>query len=421
MNHFLNRLLILLLALPGTLLAFESIELELRSETVMNINHYPGNGSTLLIWLPAYRGLSAESDPVLNQLSAMGSDVWAVDLQRSFMVPNTRRGLDEIAASELVDMLQQASERGFKQIYFLASGNAARLALDSTRLFATEFPEASLLKGNILIHPSLFQALPAPGEKARFITSAALSHLPTYLIQGQYSTQYMYTEEISAQLQRGGSAVYVHRMPGVQGGFFSRDEDYLSEADLVARESFAFTLNQAMHQLAQTATAPLAPATEVQTDAREYVTSALQAFLSPYQGNKQPAPLKLPDLEGKLVDLVDHRGQVVLVNFWASWCLPCVEEIPSLTNLQDKMRDKPFRILAVNIGESAKTVRAFQQKLGFDMPIILDRQGSAVRAWNVYAYPTNFLIDKQGNIQYAYSGVLEWDSDQISTVIESMF
>lgn len=142
--------------------------------------------------------------------------------------------------------------------------------------------------------------------------------------------------------------------------------------------------------------------------------------LKPYTGGETPA-LALPDLAGKHQDLARLRGRVVLINFWASWCPPCVHEMPSMQRLAHRWRDKPFALVAVNMGEDAKTVRAFVDKLKLDFPIWLDRDGAALKRWKVFAFPTSFVLDRHGRIRYALYGALDWETPETMAKIAALF
>lgn len=143
--------------------------------------------------------------------------------------------------------------------------------------------------------------------------------------------------------------------------------------------------------------------------------------LSPYVGDPEPASLELKDLDGKRRSLDEFKGQVVLVNFWATWCPPCRAEMPSMWRLQNGFRDKPFRILAVNMGESDIEVNTFlPDKMKRDFIILMDRDGSALKRWKVYAFPTTYVIDRQGKIRFGLFGATEWDSAENRQVIEKL-
>lgn len=144
-----------------------------------------------------------------------------------------------------------------------------------------------------------------------------------------------------------------------------------------------------------------------------------QGELKPYTGPALP-PFTLTDLQGRTHSLSDYRGQVVVVNFWATWCLPCVKEMPSMQRLKDRLADRPFTILAVNMAESEGDIETFLYKIKVDFPILMDKEGDVRKAWHVFAFPTSFVLDAEGNIRYALFGALEWEAPEVVRRIASM-
>jgi thiol-disulfide isomerase/thioredoxin len=142
--------------------------------------------------------------------------------------------------------------------------------------------------------------------------------------------------------------------------------------------------------------------------------------LKPYAGNPEAAALALPRLGGGRIDLAGLRGQAVLVNFWASWCPPCVREMPSMQRLQEKLAGRPFRVLAVNMGETEAEIAAFLRRMKVDFPVLLDRSGEALKRWKVFVFPTSFVLDPAGQIRYGVFGEIEWDSAEVVRLIEEL-
>jgi thiol-disulfide isomerase/thioredoxin len=141
--------------------------------------------------------------------------------------------------------------------------------------------------------------------------------------------------------------------------------------------------------------------------------------LRPWSGGATP-PLALRDVHGKEHRLEDYRGKVLVVNFWATWCEPCREEMPSMQRLQDKLAGKPFAILAVDYGEGPPRVKDFLQKVPVRFPLLLDRDTSAASAWKVKVLPTTLVLDAQHRIRYSVVGDLEWDSPKVEGMIRKL-
>ena len=404
-----------------SLLAAELVDLEVEIEggSVINVSHYRASSSKLIIWLPSERGVSSHSLEIADKLAELGQNVWVVDLHGSYMIQANRYSIDEFPVNDIFQLLIHASNLEYEEVYFLTAGRGAKLVLDSILQFSRNHPSSKLIKGSILIHPNIYQALPGMGEKASFIASSRNSHLPIYMIQAQYSTKYLYTKDMRQQLEKGGSQVFTHLLDDVEAGFFARTPDDLSPSAIKAKKHLPRTIEQASRLLAQILPGKLLES-RLHKSYQSSVTPVRESTLSSYKGDKRFLPLQLPDISGRKVDLMQYRGRVVLVNFWASWCKPCVKEIPSLTRLGKYFSDKPFDILTVNIGESAERVKQFLNPGDKHFEILLDEEGAAVRNWRVYAFPSNYLVDQTGEIQYAYRGALEWDSPEVVKIIESL-
>ena len=149
----------------------------------------------------------------------------------------------------------------------------------------------------------------------------------------------------------------------------------------------------------------LLPAAERIT-AKDYEAIGLQAL----KEGTRSIDFELLDLSGKKVSLSSFKGQVVLLNFWATWCPPCRAEMPSMERLYRKFKDKGLVILAVNLHEQAKAVRRFvaAQKLSF--PVLLDSDGRVGAIYGAQSIPLSYLVGRDGNVLAGTIGGREWDS-----------
>ena len=142
--------------------------------------------------------------------------------------------------------------------------------------------------------------------------------------------------------------------------------------------------------------------------------------LSPYTAQPAAATFDLPDVKGQQHSVADYRGKVVLVNFWASWCPPCIQEMPVLERLKQSLNDQPFEVLAINVGERKYKVWKFVKLINFGLPVLLDTRKDTFNDWDASVLPTSFLLDKQGHIRYRVQGDTEWDSDEVIALIEDL-
>jgi len=125
----------------------------------------------------------------------------------------------------------------------------------------------------------------------------------------------------------------------------------------------------------------------------------------------------LRDLNGKDVKLEHQREKIVFVNFWATWCPPCRAEMPSMEKLYREFHDRDFTILAINVQEEAKKVRAFKEKLDLSFPILLDFKATVGSMYGVWSLPTTYLIDRAGYIIGGALGPRDWASKEAFDLI----
>jgi len=139
---------------------------------------------------------------------------------------------------------------------------------------------------------------------------------------------------------------------------------------------------------------------------------------SPMLGRPAPA-FELALFDGGRFRLDAARGKVVFVNFWASWCVPCREEMPSMERLYQKYRAKGLAMLAVNYRESRKEAQAFVEELKLTFPVLLD-DGTVSTLYGVFGLPATYLVDRQGRGAARVMGARDWMSEESRAVIERL-
>lgn len=114
-------------------------------------------------------------------------------------------------------------------------------------------------------------------------------------------------------------------------------------------------------------------------------------------GDNAP-PFELPDLEGKLRKLSDFKGKVVLLNFWASWCGPCVAELPALERLYTELKSQGFEIIAIGIDDEADSLMEFKRRYSMTFPVLVDKSGILKNKYRVTGVPESFILDRDGKM-----------------------
>lgn len=145
------------------------------------------------------------------------------------------------------------------------------------------------------------------------------------------------------------------------------------------------------------------------------VAPAQALELKPWSGGATPR-LELSDLDGKTHRLADYRGRAVLVNFWATWCAPCREEMPSFERLRASLDGRAV-VLAVNLAEPESRIRRFFDTVPVRFAVLLDRDGATAKAWQARVLPATYIVGPDGAIRYRHLGELDWSSPEVRELI----
>jgi peroxiredoxin len=135
-------------------------------------------------------------------------------------------------------------------------------------------------------------------------------------------------------------------------------------------------------------------------------------------GKKAP-DFVLKDMNGATISLSSLTGKVVLINFWATWCPPCRDEMPALNKLYNGYKNRGLVVLAVSTDRRESDVKKYLSRNSFDFPVLTDLDMKVSRQYKVFSMPTSFLLDKNGVIIKKYLGEEEWDSPEIRKEVMS--
>ena len=149
----------------------------------------------------------------------------------------------------------------------------------------------------------------------------------------------------------------------------------------------------------------------------------LKGGLAVAYGSPPAAPLVLESLDGSTTyDLAAMRGQVVVINFWATWCQPCIEEMPTMARMWEQLSPHGLELLGVNAGEKEERIEAFLETLETPIrfPLMIDKTADVFIAWKITAFPTTYVVDKEGRLRYSAFGARAMDTDHILQLLRDL-
>lgn len=362
-----------------------------------------GEVQAQILWIPSEYGILTQEKRLAEQLAEQGVATTFFDPFEALFLAPTSSALQKIPAGWISKLLEQNNYD-----YVIAGNQAGTLALSGLNDY---FQQSRNAMGLILLNPDLLTQTPLPGEKGVYWPQVAQSNFPVFILQTELSPWRWQLPALQTEMGKSGSDVFMKVLPKVRDRFYFRSD--ANEFEQNFSQGFVSEIQQAMQAL-QPHLSQNRQTTNRQTTPHQATppvkNTAKSLELQPYQG-EQNLTLRLPDTNGKTLNLNDYQGKVVLVNFWASWCPPCVHEMPSMAALKSQLGEERFEILAVNLGESKADIATFMQAHPLNFPVLLDETGQTAKSWKVMAYPSSFVIDKAGKIRYALFGATDWQDD----------
>ena len=384
----------------------------------LTVHHYPADGSHLVIWLMPGLGEPTRMFETSDKLSAMGIEVWLVDLAESLFLtrgPQTMRSID---GKYVAGLIESAHQQTGKTISLIGRSYSAIPALRGVRDWqeqqARKNADTAYLAGAILFSPELYATIPSLGLEPMFEPIVDATNAPIVLHQAEKRGNRWQLDKLVSRLESGGATVYVRLQPGVTGLFYDGDE---SPATLKTLQSAPSEIARNIRLLERTPTPSHAPPLP---DMIAPSTHGLDSELKPYRGNPLPMAISLADAEGSVLSRNDYREKVTVVNFWATWCRPCVEEIPSLNHLRQQMAGEPFELISINYAERANQIQRFLRQVQVDFPVLLDEDGTESAKWNVLVFPSTFVIGPDGRIVYGVNGAIHWDAPDVVKQLKAL-
>jgi thiol-disulfide isomerase/thioredoxin len=373
----------------------------------------------ILLWLPSSRGTSRMQAITATTLGDIDVETWVVDLHLAYFVDEGRDSTEHFKAKDIAELIQIAGEKTSRKVYLLGTDSGALPVLKGIAQAQQNAAQANTrlnIGGAILFHPSLTYPSNIPGSNASYRPIAKNSTIPIYYFQPSISTKQWHSQEIVKVLQTGGSEVFFHPLPQVVAGFHLRPDDDLSDADIAQRETLPKLLKQAMQLLSIQATPP-APkvlnAGQTTANSNRFGLKQLKAHAA--------KPLKMANLKSETIDVDYTQNKLSLVSFWTSWCEPCIKELPALARLSKDYAPQGLQIITINVAEPKADIEKAIKR--FDMSSylnLLDPEGITMKDWNVYGFPSNFLINQAGLLSYGSFGAVEWDEPENRQIVESL-
>jgi len=394
--------------------AMETIDIIYNTnKDVIQVNHYPNKADKLLIILPSEHGITDGLEALSKQLNGKGMEVWLADPFTTWFLPVGVSSLKKIPLDAYVAIIKKAVKT-HKKIYLFSNDKGSSLLLNAINNWQENSDD--IISGVLLLSPNLYEKTPTAGKDGVLLPITYATNMPIHLFLPEKSTLSLRVDDTKNALESSRSDVNIEVLKNVRDRFYFRED--ATEQEKKAASVFANNILGSMSK-----TIKYAKTRDSVKITKQIKSSKIVHIknLDEYENKVIAQNFSLKDMNQKNHSLSKYKGQVVLLNFWASWCPPCVHEMPSMSQLNNTLKGTiPFSILAINLGEKKSEISEFLKKHKVSFDILLDPTQKQAKKWKVYAFPTSFLIDKKGIIRYSVAGGFDWNTKEIQELIKKL-
>ncbi|MCP4285016.1 MAG: TlpA family protein disulfide reductase [Gammaproteobacteria bacterium] len=390
-----------------------NFQIPLQDETEINVEVADASGSLLVVWFIDHDEERPQFEEMLKTINGNGIEVWRVDLLADYFLPRTNENVRTLTGKGVAAVIDAAHEQTDRTIVLAAYDRMPLPLLRGVRDWSGEFQGESRLAGSILYYPNLFGPPPPAGEAPLLDPVVAASNYPVVIVQPANGSQRWRLNDVMQAFWSAEAPAYVSLVPGIRDWFFmhpkGEDPRETRVTEEVPREILRFV------SLMKSESKPQS----VIGISNSASGQAMVRGLVPFARQSAAPALNLSDTKGSFL-FSGYRDKVTLINFWATWCPPCVEELPSLNRLKQRFSEQPFSLISVDFRETEKELLKFTKKVPVEFPILLDLNGQASFEWQVFSFPSSFLIGPDGRIRYSINRAIDWDTPEVYALIESL-
>ncbi|ACX96707.1 TlpA family protein disulfide reductase [Halothiobacillus neapolitanus] len=383
----------------------------------------------LFLWFTNQYGRTTGAEAIAHALARRGATVWMVDLLDSLLLQRSNevvRGLN----GKGVAALMTAGVKTGRPVTVVGLDRMAVPILRGLRDWQASATNPDAITGAVLLFPNLYRGTPVAGEPPSFLGIVAATNMPVMILEPERGVNRNRLGSLLDALQGAGSPTFARIIPDVRDYFplhlktaqnasLKNLPDFMKPEEAKAMQALPNELLESSTLLAQ------APHSAKVLPLDHALDKPIQQRfgLIPVT-NQQAKNFALPDLNGNVHRLVhgalESRPAVTLVNFWASWCPHCIQEIPSMNRLAESYPEGKLRVLSINFKESTAHVRHFMKQFSVHFPVLIDRQGDVAAQWGVFAFPSSFLVDDRGRILYSVNASIDWDTPKVKALIDQI-
>lgn len=399
--------------------SLHSFDLTTSTGEEVRVNVYPSiftdDSKPIIIWFTEGYAARNSFKNVVGNLNDWGYTVWQIDLLESYFIERTPNNVRKLSGQGVKTVLKHAQSTNYAFVP-VSTGRMSLPLLRGIRLWQlAEKPEDGLgtMQQTVLFFPNLYDPPQKAGDAPKLFPIAAASSVPLTIVQPVEGTYKWKLPELQAAFKAQNSQLTLVAVPKVRDWYFLRQDQ--AEYERQASQNIASHFQHWLTAGKVKASYSFTPATDI---AQAKITERKKGLVK-LDARSAPA-FELTDTFSKSINLEEKKGKVVLLNFWASWCPPCVKEIPSMNRLAKAYDSEDFEIVSVNFKESPKTIKEFMQKVKVDFPVLVDEDGMVSLKYEIFSFPSSFIIDANGQMRYSVNAAVEWDEPHFKEVINSL-